>query len=491
MMHTALATALLFGPLLSAGDPPEWGGFRGTDGTGLVPAAQLPASLDLEAQRLWRAEVPPGFSSPTVAGERVFLTAAEPERKKLITLCLDRATGETRWTRELDYDGERIGANSAAAPSPTTDGERVYALFHSFGLVVYDLEGKELWRRPMDPPTIPHGISSSPVVHDGVVVLLVDQDIDPYLVALDGASGEERWKVDRKGVVHAYTTPALYQPDEGPAQVIVSGSFQIAAYSLADGQKLWWVDGACWQPKAVPVVVGDRCYVNSHMGSVAEMGLPRFGETFEEALEARDANGDGFVGRDEWDHPALQQAWFIFDLNDDDLLNAEDWAYAQSSVRATGGIFALDLGGSGDVTESHLRWMYDGRRGIPHIPSPVVVNGTLFTISRGSLFASFDPEKGEPLKTDRVNDPDEYYASPIAAGTGEAARILTVSKSGLISVLSAQAEWEVLATANLDEIVWSTPALAGDQIFVRSLDALHCFGPVSEEEASAAGEEEG
>ena len=90
----------------------------------------------------------------------------------------------------------------------------------------------------------------------------MDQDLDAFLLALDAESGEELWKTERRGVVQGYSSPVLYQPAEGASQVVVSGSFQISGYSLESGEKLWWVDGGAWQTKCLPVLDGDRCYVN-------------------------------------------------------------------------------------------------------------------------------------------------------------------------------------------------------------------------------------
>lgn len=484
--HTLLVASPLLACLAFLGDPPEWGGFRGNNGAGLGEANVLPDILDPQANLAWRVEVPPGYSSPTVAGERIFLTGVI-EGQRLVTLCLDRTTGEERWRAELDYDGERIGASSAAAPSPTTDGELVFALFHPFGLIAYDLDGEERWRMPMDPPNIPHGLSSSPLIHEDLVILQVDQDLGAYLIALDRETGEQRWRVERKDVTHGYATPALYSPAEGPAQVVTSGSFEIAGYSVEDGEKLWWVRGAAYQAKCVPVIVGDRCYVNSFFLSASEMGLPSFNQTFAELLEQRDADGDGQIARAEWEHEYLQMAWFIFDLNDDGFLDEGDWDYALAADRATGGMFAIRLGGRGDVTDSHVLWVYDKRKGIPHIPSPVVVGDLLFNVKEGGILTAHDVETGEVVKTARVGRPDQYFASPVAA----AGKLVTVSQSGQLAVIRAVAEWEVLGLTNLDEDVWSTPALAGEDVLVRSLEALYCFRGAAAPAAAKAEDEQG
>ena len=190
-MHTAaLALLLAFPPLLTADvDDPAWSGFRGTNGTGNA-SGSIPAALDPEMNLTWRVEIPAGYSSPAIAGDLLFLTGADGN--ELFTICLDRIDGAELWRKQVSFDGRRPGANSPAAPSPATDGERVFSLFHSFGIVAYDTKGEELWSHEIGPFNIPHGMSSSPVLHNELVMLQVDQDESAYLVAYDKASGKEQ-----------------------------------------------------------------------------------------------------------------------------------------------------------------------------------------------------------------------------------------------------------------------------------------------------------
>ena len=472
-MHPT-ALALLSTLAIPSGETPEWGGFRGNNGCGLAARTQLAEALDPEANLAWKVEVPTGYSSPTVAGDRVFLTGAED--KELFTLCVDLATGEEHWRRAIEFDGSRPGANSPAAPSPATDGERVYAFFHSAGLHVFDLEGEPQWSADLGSFNIPHGMSTSPVIHGDTLVVLVDQDLGAYLVAFDKRTGEERWRTARPGVTHSYSTPAVYTPEDGPAQVVVSGSFQISGYSIETGEKLWWLDGASWQSKSVPVIVDDVCVVNSYMVAPTDFGLPSMQAPWEEVLAERDADGSGAIEKAEWDHDMLQRAWFIFDLNDDGALDEEDYKHASRCGRASGGLFAVRMGGKGNVTDSHLVWRNDDRRGLPDIPSPVVVDGIAYLIKEGGLMTAIDVATGKRVKQARVGEPDKYYASPIAA----AGRIVTASESGQLAVVAAGPEWEVLSVHQIDDEVWSTPAIAGGKVLVRGLEHLYCFDAESE-----------
>lgn len=455
--------------LLSASEDPEWSGFRGNNGLGLAPGASIPASLDPESNLAWKVEVPAGYSSPVVSGGHLFLTATEG--KQLITLCLDRDTGEERWRRSVEFDGKRPGANSAAAPSPVTDGETVVVMFHSKGLYAYDFEGQELWRKEMGPFNIPHGLAASPVLHKGTVFQCVDQDSDSFLLALDVLTGDEQWRVARPRATHGYATPAIWESAEGDAQVIVSGSLEVAGYGVKDGARKWWAEIGSWQAKSVPVIHDDQVWVNSFMVGPGEAGLPNPSGTFEELLTLRDTNGDGFINREEWDHKGLQAAWFVFDLNDDDKLSTEDWDYLLAAANKNGGLYSVRLGGEGNVTETHVNWEYNKRRGMSDVASPLFMDDVLYMIKEGGILTALDGNTGEVFKQERVGDSDQYFASPVAAGS----RIVLTGLSGQLSVIEAGEDWKVLSTTNIEERVWSTPALAGDQVFVRSMAALYCF----------------
>lgn len=467
MLANALGTLLVPAALLSQGL--DWSGFRGNNGCGTAAGAKPPEVLDLERNAQWRTEVPPGYSSPVLGKHDVFLTGAEGNQ--LVTLCVDRHSGEIRWRREIEFDGKRPGANSPAAPSPATDGERVVVLFHHVGLVAYDLKGEELWRKPLGPFHIPHGMAASPLLHDGLVVQLVDQNVGSFLAAFDAQSGEERWRVARPGAAHGYSTPAIHAPAEGPAEVIVPGSYQVTAYALADGKKLWWLDGAAWQTKAVPVLQGGLCIVNAFMPPSSEFGLQRVSQTWKEALAERDADKDGKLSRSEWVDEMLHQLWFIFDRDGDTFIDEGDYDYIASSASATGGLFAIRLGGQGSLGDEQLAWKLTDRRLLPDAPSPLLFEGLLWMVRDGGVLVCVDPATGEVVKQGRVGAGGPYFASPVGAD----GRIYLASRAGEIAVVRATRDWEVLAVKPLGEEVWSTPALSGDQAFVRTQAALYCF----------------
>jgi outer membrane protein assembly factor BamB len=455
---------------------PEWSGFRGNNGCGLASSDGLPAELDPARNLTWRVAVPGGYSSPVVAGGSVFLTGALEEAHgkavsgQLVTMGLDAATGVTRWRHELGFEGGVPGKNSCAAPSPVTDGAIVVALFHHFGLLAFDREGKELWRQPLGPFQIPHGMAGSPILHDGLVVLQADQDQGSYLVAFDATSGAQRWRVERSESSHSYATPAVHRPEQGAAQVIVSGALEVAAYALASGEKLWWLAGASRQTKGVPVLARGLCYVKAYAPPLGETNKGGSSQDFAKLLAERDANHDRKLARDEFGQARLHEIWSTIDQDGDDLLDESEWESALRGSR--GGLFAIDPTGKGDVTSSRLLWKLEDRRSLAGVTTPVIVERTMFLLGEGGLLTSLSIQDGKIQKQERVGESDPYYASPVAGGD----RLYLASLSGLLSVVRAVPDWEVLSTHALPDVeIWATPALAGGAVYVRGKDALYRF----------------
>jgi outer membrane protein assembly factor BamB len=300
----------------------------------------------------------------------------------------------------------------------------------------------------------------------------MDQDSGSYVTAFDKKTGDRRWRVDRPGQTHGYGSPALWIPEDGPAQVILSGAMRISGHSLVDGKMLWWVDGSAQQPMTSPIVRDGLCIVCAYSGPSTEAGLPKLIGSFEDALVERDANGDGLLGPDEFENAMLKMAFFVFDLDDDGFFDERDWDYIVTSCGPTGGLFAIELGGKGDVTESHVLWKYDGRRGLAEAASPLLLEDRIFLLKSGGLLSTFDLATGDIDRMERVGSPDQYWASPVVAD----GKMYLASLTGQLTVLTASKEWEVLSSTDLGEQTWSTPAIAGDQILVRTQKALYCFG---------------
>jgi outer membrane protein assembly factor BamB len=218
-----LAAACLVLPALSAtASAQEWTRFRGPNGSG-VSSAALPVKWT-DKDHVWKVRLPgAGHSSPVLWGERVFLTCADEKTGRRTVLCLATKDGRERWSRE--FPGERHGKhgdNSFATATPAVTERHIYVCWggaKDYLVVALDHSGKEVWRTDLGPYRSGHGFGTSPIVHDGLVIVANDQDGPSSLVALDSASGKVRWKVPRKGKA-TYTTPCVFQPKDRPAELI-------------------------------------------------------------------------------------------------------------------------------------------------------------------------------------------------------------------------------------------------------------------------------
>jgi outer membrane protein assembly factor BamB len=407
-----------------------------------------------------------------VADGRVFLTAFENER--LFTIGIDALTGAELWRREAPRPrATKRPVNTPVSPTPATDGKAVYVLFEDFGLIAYTADaGKELWQRPLGPFVLPYGLGASPLVADDRLIVLIDQDQGSFLASFATKDGREAWRVERPEAQHGFSTPSLYRPARGVAQLVVLGSYELAGYALPTGEKLWWVGGMAWQAKGSPVIDGDTVYVNSSMPNMSELDNHGKLGDFKSVLKERDLNHNGKIDEAEAPAESMKKLWFLYDLDKDGALDEHEWSVAQARDAAKSGLYAVKLGGSGDLTEKAVVWRYE--RSLPNIPTPLCYRGVLYVLREGGILTTLDPVTGRVQKQGRLEGAlDPYFASPVAGD----AKLFIASQEGKLTVVKAAAEWEVLGQASLGEEIWATPAIADSRLYVRTQKALYCFGP--------------
>jgi outer membrane protein assembly factor BamB len=466
-----MRAAALFVFLLTTASGENWTSFRGPNGSG-VSSEAAPVEIGPDKNVVWKIPVPAGTSSPVLTADRIFLTAWEPG--KLVTLALHRETGRLLWRREIPQPREeqRHNLNSPASSTPVTDGVNVYVFFGDFGLAAYGPDGKELWLRPMGPFANLHGMGASPVLAGNRLLLVCDQDTDSYAIAVDKRTGETLWKIERPQVVHGFSTPTLFEPDGGELQLIVPGSYQLLAYSVATGKELWSVRGLTWQMKTTAVVDGGTILA-SGWAPGADPGQRKPVPAFEEVLKEGDTDGDGKLSPEEvpprWRHTG---SWRAIDLNDDGFLDAREWGFYRARREAQNLTLAVRPGTArGDLTESHVLWRNE--RWVPQVSSPLVLDGILYTIKDGGILTSMNAATGETHKTARLNGAiDAYYSSPVAAG----GLLYVGSEKGKLAVVRAGAEWELVRVNDMEEPVYATPAVSGGRIYLRTASRLYCFG---------------
>ncbi len=455
----AVAVALVACFCLTAAD---WPRFRGPNGAGSSGAKGLPVEFGRHKNVAWKRSVPAGKSSPVIAGERIFLTAHEGDKR--IVLCLDRESGAELWRRHViaERTEPRHPLNDPASPTPVSDGANVYAFFSEFGLAAYGPNGELLWRVPLGPFEISQGMGASPILADGKVILIADQAKSSYLAAFDTDNGEMLWKTERPDGSGAFSTPTIRLTDSAE-EIVVSGQTELAGYSANTGEKLWWLPGFAKLSKGSPTVGDGVIYINVK-------GIGEFVPDFDTFAEGNDVDGDGQVSVAEAPDEPARKSLEGLDTNGDGTVSKIEYDAPIRAETAAGGVWAVLPRGDGEQSESSVLWRY--QKALPNVPTPLFHAGATYLVRNGGIFTSLDANTGAVHKQGRLREAmGHYYASPIVAD----GKIYVVSEAGKVVVIRAIPEWEVLATNDLQENVYATPAVAADRLYIRTMSALYCF----------------
>ena len=282
----------------------NWHHWRGPNFDG-TSNANPPTEWDAASGKniAWKTPIPGrGSATPIVWGNRIFVVSsimtdreAKPEEMpkpdpkfetktnppknfyKFAVMCLDRATGKVLWEKvaaeKVPHEGHHV-THTYAAGSPTTDGERLYVSFGSFGYFCYDFEGKLLWTRDLGRlhTRFGWGEAVTPVIHGDSLLLNLDQEADSSLVCLDAKSGTTKWTAKRDEKT-TWTTP-LVVTAAGRTQVIMNGTTRIRSHDLATGEVIWSCAGMT--TNAIPSVVKfeDSVIAVSGYGGAAAVSVP-------------------------------------------------------------------------------------------------------------------------------------------------------------------------------------------------------------------------
>jgi len=247
------------GPAVAVAGPPtaeeiarNWPRFRGPGGRGVAPFDALPPGWDAPGGGgvLWRTEIPlPGFNSPIVWGDRVFLSGADETRQEVF--CFHADSGELLWRSPVvvaaggrDGEIEIWEETGYAASTMACDDRRVYAIFATGDLACFDFAGKKVWDRGLDTPDNAYGFATSLLVYDGKLIVQYDQggddDDQSKLFAFDGATGELVWQRIRP-VASSWTTPIVVERPEGDLLVTCSDPLVIV-HDPQTGREVWRAD---------------------------------------------------------------------------------------------------------------------------------------------------------------------------------------------------------------------------------------------------------
>ena len=274
-----LLAAMILPASMTAENWPHW---RGPQRSGVSPTIDLPSSWSATENIVWKLALPEtSGSTPIIWKDHVFLNVAQGE--ELSIWAVSRQDGSVLWKRSLDNRNEDKRKGNMSSPSPVTDGRSVWVMTGTGILTAFDFEGNQLWQRDLQKDYgkfgILHGYSSSPLFHDGILYVQVlhgfHTDDPSYVLAIDGTSGKNLWRVERptdapKEAPDAYTTPALLQGN-GKAVIVISGADYVTGHEPETGAEIWRVGGLnptrnpMQRIVASPVVVGQRIFVPSRV----------------------------------------------------------------------------------------------------------------------------------------------------------------------------------------------------------------------------------
>ncbi len=246
----------------------DWLQFRGSENRSVADTAKVPLEFSEEKNIAWKSPlIGKGVSGPIVVGKKVFVTASSGSvvQDRLHVLCFDTASGKQLWHRQFWATGRcfhnPISAN--AAPTPASDGERVFAFFSSNDLICLDLDGNLQWYRGLahDYPKAGNdiGMSSSPVVAGGACVVQLENQGDSFAAGLDVLTGETLWREPRKPGAN-WASPALLRDSDGKEAILLQSPGVLTAHEPRSGKQVWKFDTAC---SIIPsaTAVNDRVYL--------------------------------------------------------------------------------------------------------------------------------------------------------------------------------------------------------------------------------------
>lgn len=289
----------------------QWPQYRGYRAAGLATDAPTPTQWDTESGRnvLWQVEIPGlAHAAPIVWKDRVYVATARGEGKAGLKiglygdigaaddtgvqqwrlLAIDRQTGKIIFN-ELGHEGrpriKRHTKSTHCNSTPATDGRHIVAILGSEGLFCFDMQGRVKWKKDLGAmdagyfraPAAQWGFGSSPVIHDGKVVVLCDVQKGSFLAAYDIADGEEIWETPREDVP-TWGTPTIVEHD-GRTQILVNGWRHTGAYDFKTGKEIWKLKGGGDIPVPTPVVAHGKAYFTNAHGSARPMRAVRLNAT--------------------------------------------------------------------------------------------------------------------------------------------------------------------------------------------------------------------
>ncbi|RMF98475.1 MAG: serine/threonine protein kinase, partial [Planctomycetota bacterium] len=390
----------------------QWPRFRGPDGSGHSPHPDPPLEWDATSGKniVWKVPVPlPGNSSPIVWDDRVFVTGADESRREVF--CFDATSGKLLWSSELPgtpdstaEPPEVMEDTGFAAPTPVTDGRRVFAVFANGDVGAFDYAGNVLWSHSLGIPDNAYGHASSLAMYHDLVIVQFDQgspdDDKSRLIAYKAATGEVAWEVERP-VANSWTTP-LVVFDHDPPMLVTDADPYVIAYNVQDGSELWRLEGTTGDCGPSAVYADGVVYVGNEYSYLFAIPTDKSGELTED-----DALWVGDEGLPDLCSPLIVDDMVIvvaygaltaYDAAGGEVLwtfEFDDADFASSPSLADGRLYLFDKEGKSFVLEADregAKIVSEPVLGEPCVTSPAFQPGRLYIRGAEHLFCIGAPE---------------------------------------------------------------------------------------------------
>lgn len=423
MIRTGLAVLGMLLAGLSGSDAGEWTNWRGPHLNGSADGSGYPVEWSRDQGIRWTADLPGiGASTPIVSGDRIFLTTADNNQNLVLCYSTD---GRLLWQSQLGASvaGKPGKDGTGANPSAVTDGNLVFVYFKSGDLGCFDPDGTLRWQTNLQQrfgeDTLWWDLGTSPVLVDDAVVVACMQTGPSYVAAFAKSDGDLLWKQDRdlgapEEAAQSYATPVVIS-ENGKQTIVVLGADHVTAHDARTGAELWRVGGL--NPTQ-----------HKYFRSIASATW-----------------GEGLI--------------------------IAPYARGES-------LTAIRMGGTGDVTGSHIAWFNEATSA--DVPTPAVADGRVFvcrdTGQNRGVVDCLDLATGNVLWTGQLpKHALTYRASPVVAD----GRLYLTRQDATVFVVDARAdEFRLLATNSLGPQLHmvATPAFSDGMILLRTDNRLYCVG---------------
>ena len=452
-LSTNLLTLLCALAITQIATGEDWLRFRGPNGSGVSKSEQeTVTNFGDDENLIWKTRLPgPGASSPVVVGNRVFVTcySGYGESKENVgdmqdlqrhLVCIDRTSGKVLWEKSVppylpedEFRGMGVPEHGYSSSTPVSDGKHLFVFFGKSGVIAYDLDGKEIWRKSVGTNSgiRKWGSASSPILFDGILIVNAS-DEDQAIYGIEAMTGKELWKTKTEDMANVWNTPVIISPENNP-QLVISVPDEVWALNPRNGKLKWYVTKGVDAPSVSTSIVVDG-------ENIIAMGG-----------RSRNAVAVKTGGKS--------------DVTDKNII----WEGRAISTIATpisyqGHLYSVTQGIANCISAATGKEVYKER-----IPSSLNSPEMRPTDSQpGDGVIRLAPPGGNRRRA-------RNYSSPVIAD----GKIYQFTRDGTCYVLTAKPEYELLATNQFlaDTSGFnSTPAISNGRIFIRSNQHLYCIG---------------